>query len=146
MNFKITKAGERHRSEIDRLVRDAKIGDKFPGPIRNAWIARVGDRIVGFGALDFINERAACLVYLVVEKEFRKHGIGSALIAKRIEHAKRRGSKVLALCTMYYRFNFYKRRGFKVVRRADLADDLRAYGQFTDARYMKCAVMINERA
>ena len=145
MKVTIIKADERHRAEIDRLVREAKIGDGMEGPIRNFWLAKIGDRVVGCAGLEFINDRAAVFTHLVVEKAQRKQGIGSALIEKRFEAARKRGVKALALCTMYYHFNFYKRRGFRTVPRANLPEDIRTFEQFTAKRYMKCAVMLNEK-
>jgi N-acetylglutamate synthase-like GNAT family acetyltransferase len=143
MNFKIVKANERHRGDINRLLRETKISNDYDGPLTNFWVAKVGDRVVGCGGFDVINDSAACLIHLAVEKEFRKQGIASALINKKIEEARKRDIHRLALCTMYYRFNFFKRRGFRVVRRADLPEDLKSYSQFTEKRYMKCAVMVN---
>jgi N-acetylglutamate synthase-like GNAT family acetyltransferase len=79
-----------------------------------------------------------------VEKEYRRSGIGSALIQKRFERARKRGAKLLSLITMYYHFRFYKKRGFRVTKRALLPDDIRGYEQFTADRYKKCAVLIND--
>jgi N-acetylglutamate synthase-like GNAT family acetyltransferase len=145
MALTIIKADERHRGEINRLITGAKIGDGVEGPIRNFWVARLHGRIVGCAGLDFINARAAVFTHLVVEKDCRRQGIGSALIAKRFEAARKRNISVLTLITMYYHFNFYKRRGFRTIPRKQLPEDIRSYEQFTAKRYMKCAVMINDR-
>jgi N-acetylglutamate synthase-like GNAT family acetyltransferase len=144
VKFKIVKASERHRADINRLCLETRISDGVEGSIKNSWVAKVGDRVVGFAAMEFINKRAAVLTNLAVEKKMRHFGIGAALIEKRFENARKHNVEVLLLITMYYHFNFYKRRGFCTIPRKELADDLRAYSQFTAKRYMKCAVMINE--
>jgi N-acetylglutamate synthase-like GNAT family acetyltransferase len=113
------------------------------GPVpRNTWVVRVGNEVVAFAGLDFIQNQAAILEGIVVKKELRHQGIGAMLIKHRIQVARARGVKVFALATMYYLYNFYKRRGFKTCPRANLPDFLQSYPQFTDKRYKKCAVMV----
>jgi N-acetylglutamate synthase-like GNAT family acetyltransferase len=107
-------------------------------------VAKLDGRVVGCAGLDLINPKVAVFTYLAVEELLRHHGIGSALIEKRFAEATRRGATTIALCTMHYFYNFYKRRGFRTIHRAKLPDDIRSYSQFTAKCYMKCAVMINE--
>lgn len=141
--LKIVRADGRHRADINRLLRDDKIGPALRGPVpRNTWVAKLGDRIVGYASMDFIGNRAAILEGIVVEEALRQRGIGSALVNHRIGVARNRGIDVFALATMYYWFNFYKRRGFKTCPRRLLHEFLRNYSQFTAERYMKCAVMV----
>ncbi len=143
MNFKIQRADSRHRKDINRLIVDAKIGGLIRGPItRDSFFVRVDGKIVGFASMEFIGEQAAILQSISVEREYRHHGIGSALIEHRINLAKRRGVRTIAFVTMYYHFNFYKRRGFKTCPRKNLPDFLQNYPQFAAQRYKKCAVMV----
>jgi N-acetylglutamate synthase-like GNAT family acetyltransferase len=144
VKFKIVKASAKHRAEIDRLCRETRISDGFDGPVRNLWVAKVGDRIVGCAGLEFINERAAVYTTLAVEKDMRHSGIGAALTAIRLEEARKRNVQILLLITMHYHFNRYKRRGFRTIPRKQLPEDVRDFEQFTDKSCMKCAVMINE--
>jgi N-acetylglutamate synthase-like GNAT family acetyltransferase len=145
VKFQIIRANESHRKEINRLLQATRISShRIQGPIRNFWMAKVGDRFVGCAGMDFISKEVGVLTHLAVEKEYRHNGIGAALVAKRFAYAKQRGVKVMTLITMYYRFNFYKRRGFRTIPRPNLPVDIRAYAQFTAQEYMKCAVMINE--
>lgn len=140
--YKILRADSRHRADINRLIRGANIGSGLnPNePVRNFWVVKVDNKIVACAGLDFFND-AAILTALVVEKARRHRGIGGALIRHRLEVAKRRGAKAVALVTMYYHFNLYKRRGFKTCPRKNLPKNIKDYGQFTTKRYMKCAVM-----
>jgi N-acetylglutamate synthase-like GNAT family acetyltransferase len=144
VKFQIIKASEKHRAEIDRLCRETRISDGFEGQVRNFWVAKVGDRIVGCAGMEFINKRAAVYTTLAVEEAMRHNGIGAALTAKRLEHARKRNVQMLLLITMYYHFNRYKRRGFRTIPRKELPEDVRSFEQFTAKHYMKCAVMIND--
>lgn len=144
MHIKIAKADERHRRDIDRLLKKAKIGCLGKAePVRNFWFVREGGRIIACAGLDFFND-AAIFTSLVVEREFRKRGIGSRLIQRRMAAAKEHRAKILALVTMYYHFNFYKRRGFRTCPRANLPECIKNYWMFTVKRYKKCAVMYQE--
>lgn len=142
LRIRILKADERHRKDINCLIVSAKIGSSIRGPIRNFWIVRMHNKIVACAGLDFFGNEAAILTYLVVEKEFRHQGIGSALIQHEIDLARKHGASLLALAAMYYHFNFYKRRGFKTCPRKDLPGSVKGYWMFTIQRYKKCAVMI----
>jgi N-acetylglutamate synthase-like GNAT family acetyltransferase len=142
--FKIIKADRRHRRDIGRLIREAKIGSGSQSSIpAYTWVAKVGNEIVGYAGLDLVGDRTAILHGIAVKREFRHQGIGSALINRRMEFARQRGISVFALVTMYYLFNFYKKRGFKTCPRGLLPDFLKNYPQFTAQRYKKCAVMVN---
>lgn len=145
MNFTIHRADKRHLNDINRLIVEAKIGepmDKFNGPF---WFVRIDGRIVACAGLEFIyNKKAAVLTHLAVEKRLRRHGIGFTLIQHRINVAQKQGVKILALATMYYLFNFYKKRGFRTCPRKNLPDVVKDYWMFTVPRYKKCAVMIQE--
>ena len=142
MDIKIVKADERHRKDINRLMRGAGIGcfgkDE---PIKNCWFVRRGGRVIACASLDFHGADVAVLRGIVVERELRHHGIGSRLIAHRMKVAKERGAKILALATMYYLFRFYKKRGFRTCPRLSLPESIKNYWMFTAKRYKKCAVM-----
>ena len=142
MDVKILKADERHRKDVNRLMRRARIGC-FGAyePIKNCWFARKDGRVIACASLDFHGSDVAVLRGIVVERELRHNGVGSQLIAHRMRIAKESGAKIVALVTMYYHFNFYKRRGFRTCPRADLPESIKDYWMFTEKRYKKCAVM-----
>lgn len=144
MSFTIVKATERHRGDLDRLLKATRIADGFTGPVRNFWVAKCDGQVVGCAGMAFIPDNAAVFTHLAVLEEYRHRGIGAALVAKRFEEARKRGIATLALITMYYKFNFYKARGFRTVPRKELRADLLAFPDFTAKRYMKCAVMVND--
>ena len=142
MDVKIVKADERHRKDINRLMRSAKIGCFGKNEsIKNSWFVRHGGEIIACATLDFHGPDVAILYGIAVRREFRHRGIGSRLIQHRMNVAGTRGAKIVALATMYYHFNFYKRRGFRTCPRAKLPESVKNYWMFTAKRYKKCAVM-----
>lgn len=141
--YRTIKADEKHRKDINRLIQQAKIGSGFgeEEPVKNFWIVKNPDgKVVACCGLEFYNGNAM-LTSLVVEKDHRHQGIGSALISHRLGIARKRKARLVALVTMYYHFNFYKRRGFRTCPRANLPESIKNYHQFTAKRYKKCAVM-----
>ncbi|MCH7759482.1 GNAT family N-acetyltransferase [Patescibacteria group bacterium] len=140
MQIKIKKADQRHRKEINRLIMEA-LGSRIKGPIKDIWFIRVKGEIVATGGLNFYQDQVAIFTHLVVKKEFRRQGLGSALIRHRMQVAEERGVSILALITMYYHYNFYKRRGFKTCPRKELPESIKNHWMFTVQRYKKCAVM-----
>ncbi len=145
MDFRVTKAREKDRKEISRLIRKAKIGSLSKGEsLNNFWVIKHEGRIIASAGLDFFEKETAIFTYLAVAKEFRHQGAGSALIQHRMKIAKERGARTAAFVTMYYWFNFYKRRGFKTCPRQNLPETLKNYWMFTSSQYKKCAVMLQE--
>jgi N-acetylglutamate synthase-like GNAT family acetyltransferase len=140
---KIIKANEEHRKDMARLIRVAKIGSLLEDEsIKDMWVVKNKGRIVACAGLDFHGPKVAIFTSLVVEKKFRHQGIGSILIRHRTKIARERGASTIAFVTMYYHFNFYKRRGFITCPRKNLPDNVRSYWMFTTSRYKKCAVML----
>ena len=140
--YKIVRADERHRKDINRMIRGAWLG---PGlskdePVQNFWVVKDKGVVIACAGMDFHND-AAILTYIVVAEEYRHRGIGARLVAHRLNIARERGIKTVALATMYYRFNFYKKRGLHTCPRKNLPANIKEYPMFTDPRYMKCAVM-----
>lgn len=146
MEIKIIRAREQHRKEINRLIIGTRIGGPIKEPIKNFLIARVDGKTIGCAALECIGNGAAVFTHCAVQEEFRKKGIGSALVAERLRMARKKGIKILALVTMYYRFRFYKKRGFRTCPRAELPECVRNYWMFTEKKYKKCAVMIRKES
>ena len=140
--YKIIRADERHRKDLDRLIRKylrSTVGKNEP--VKNYWVVRnKNKKIIACCGLEF-HDGNAMLTSLAVERKYRHQGIGSAFINHRLKIARQRKARLAALVTMYYHFNFYKRRGFKTCPRADLPEELKDYWMFTAPRYKKCAVM-----
>jgi len=140
--YRIIRADRRHIPDINRLIKEAKLGDGFEinRPIKNFWIVRVNKIIIACAGMDFYGD-SAILTYCVVEKSFRHQGIARSLINHRIDVALNNQKKIVALATMYYTYNLYKKWGFRSCPREYLPESIRDYWQFTSKRYKKCGVM-----
>jgi len=63
------------------------------------WVASIGDRVVGVAKLTLLGEREAWLHALRVDPRYRRRGVATALVAHRLERAKRLGARVARLDT-----------------------------------------------
>ena len=144
MKVDIIQANEDHRHTINRLIRETKIGPQFrKGRLPwHTWVAKVGDKAVGFQVLVFWKNTVAILEGGAVNRELRHQGIGSLLMQRAVDEAKKKGATIVALATMYYWFRFCKKRGFRTCPRKNLPPIVASYPQFRHPRYMKCAVMV----
>lgn len=138
----IDGARERHRSAVNSLITSAKIGSAVKGSLKNFWIARIGKKIVGCAGCEILKNGAAILTYCVVNEEFRHNGIGTVLTTIRMDFCRTKGIRLLALATMYYQYDHYKKLGFRICRRKQLPPSIQNYWMFTAKRYKKCGVMI----
>lgn len=142
MHFAIQKADRRHLPDINRLIVDAKIGDPMTNLEGEFWFIRQGARIVGCMGGTQITDDSVILTHLAVERGYRKQGIGMTLFHYAEEYFRARGCRVFAFITMYYLYNRFKKRGYKVVPRVGLPQVVRDHWMFTAQRYKKCGAMI----
>jgi len=133
-----------HLQDVNRLIFTSGIGEgNFKRLPPGFVVAKLNNAVIGCARIE-MQPGFAVLESVVVEHSYKHKGIGSELIRNRLKYAVRQGRHTIALCSMYYHFNFYKRRGFHTIPRAKLPDNIRAYPQFVSPRYTKCAVMIGE--
>lgn len=88
--------------------------------IRSYTIAKVGSTIVGFVALHIHTLHLAEIRSLVVDKNYRKNGIGQGLIKKALTEGKSLDLKTILVLT-YQQFLFEKF-GFQVIAKESLPD------------------------
>ena len=138
----VLRANESHRIELDRLIKPALPHPGcVDGSIGNYRFVRINGEIVACAGYETYGKTVSILRQLVVRKDYRHRGIGAALVRFWMDQARASGAKTLALCSMYYHFNFYKRRGFCTSPRRLLPDSIREYPQFTSKHHMNAAVM-----
>lgn len=142
MSLTICRADKRHLSDINRLIVETKIGEPMDNLDGKFWFMKVNNRVVACVGIKIINENIAILIHLAVEKPYRRQGIGMALFNHAINHLRAQGITTVALITMYYHFNRFKKRGFKTMPRKLLPELIKGHWMFTSKRYMKCAAMI----
>lgn len=144
METKIFKADKRHLPAINDLIVRTKIGSRMKKLEGEFWCLRLDGQIVGCMGAELIGNNSAILTHLAVNESYRRRGVGMTLFSHAIEMVRREGATTFAFITMYYLFNRFKKRGFKVTRRAMLPETVRNHWMFTAKRYMKCAAMIRE--
>lgn len=92
----------------------------------HVWVAEKGNKVIGMTGI-IIGENEAELEPLVVKKEYRSYGIGSQLVKKIIDEAKKIGVQTLKVRPVARNDNaiiFFHRRGFDVLGHIDLFMDL----------------------
>jgi GNAT superfamily N-acetyltransferase len=85
-------------------------------------VARLGERIVGCGALVSRGEGIAEIVRMSVAKDLRGEGIGTQVLTALLEQARRQGvSRVVLETTAAWSevVNFYLKNGFKITHYRD---------------------------
>jgi len=88
--------------------------------IRSYIVAYDEDKIVGFVALHIHTATLCEIRSLVVDSEFRKHGIGTGLINRAIEEAKFYGLKSVLVLT--YQQKLFEKFGFKVIAKESIPE------------------------
>ncbi|MGZ3420107.1 MAG: GNAT family N-acetyltransferase [Polyangiales bacterium] len=89
------------------------------------WVARAHERVVGtIGLLDHGSEGGALRkMFVAAEWRGREHGVGAALLAALIEHARAQGVPCLRLGTrpeMHAAHRFYEKHGFVRIAPSEL--------------------------
>jgi amino-acid N-acetyltransferase len=92
------------------------------------WVVRDGERVVGAIGLE-CHDTVGLLRSLVLAPEYRKRGLGLALVAALERYARSAGVEVLVLLTQTAA-PFFDRLGYSVVDRAYVPDEVKASAEF----------------
>jgi ribosomal-protein-alanine N-acetyltransferase len=96
----IEKARESDRPRIMELLRQANMGEIPCAEIsglayENYFVARAGGGVVGFCGYRMTSEREAKTELMVVDRAWRRRGIGSRLQTQRMWDMRRRGARTV---------------------------------------------------
>lgn len=86
--------------------------------LRDFWVYERGNKIMGCAALHISWENLAEIKSLAVNKNWQNKGIGRELIHACLKEAEEMGAKQVFVLT--YRFDYFKKLGFKRVKHEDL--------------------------
>ncbi|WP_104697955.1 MULTISPECIES: N-acetyltransferase [unclassified Helicobacter] len=86
--------------------------------IRSYFVAKDGDRVVGFCALRIYTQDLAEIRSLVVDEAYRKQGIAKKLILHNLQEGEELGIKSFLVLT--YRPNLFKLLGFKEIQKDEV--------------------------
>jgi N-acetylglutamate synthase-like GNAT family acetyltransferase len=109
--------------------------------IRDYFVVRAVHGIVGCAAVREIGD-GGYLYGLTVCKEWRRRGIGSALVRERLKWLSRNGANFAVLLTMFWNVRFFRQSGFRTVPRKGLPAMCARLADFRSPRNRHCAVMI----
>jgi N-acetylglutamate synthase-like GNAT family acetyltransferase len=110
-----------HCSQNRPIRRDSSVSDYF--------VALASEELIGTSAVRFKAD-TGYLYGLVVERQWRKQGIGHALICACLNHLREaRVRRVLAL-VMFWNIRFFRKHGFTVIERTSVPAAAGIHGDF----------------
>ncbi len=92
--------------------------DEIATNIRSYTIAKLDDKLVGFGALHFHTDRLGEVRSLIVSQDVRGRGIGKNIVKKNIQSAKEFGAE--QIFTLTYKKEFFESLGFREIPKEEL--------------------------
>ncbi len=98
---------------------------------RTFVIARDGHKVVGCGGSEAY-QFAALIRSIVVDPDYRKHGLGRRLVRQLLDRLAARGLREFYLLTTNAE-EYFRRRGFKTIERDEVHPQLLASREFQDA-------------
>lgn len=98
---------------------------------RTFVIARDGHKVVGCGGSEAY-QFAALIRSIVVDPDYRKHGLGRRLVRQLLDRLAARGLREFYLLTTTAE-EYFRRRGFKTIERDEVHPQLLASREFQDA-------------
>ncbi len=110
----------------------------------NFVVAEAGGEIVGVAGLELCCDNAL-LRSVAVADDWRKHGVGRALVTRLISDAEARGIRALYLLTTTAE-GYFPSFGFHKVARADVPKDVQQTTEFSTVCCASAAVMCRECA
>ena len=96
----------------------ARNSDEIATNIRSYILAKLDDKLVGFGALHFHTDKLGEVRSLVVSPDVRGKGIGKNIVKKTIESAKELGAQ--QIFTLTYKKEFFESLGFREIPKEEL--------------------------
>jgi amino-acid N-acetyltransferase len=144
----IRQATSDDRAAIERLLTDAQLPTEGVAEILadhpdDFFVAEVNDatrRIVGAGGLEACCDDAL-LRSVVVQPEWRSHGVGHDLVRRIVCHAESRGMRALYLLTLTAE-HYFPRFGFERIERGSVPRDIAETVEFKSVCPDTAAVMM----
>jgi len=130
----IAMADARKIRAMRLLLREVGIPIKEPLRRRECWVATANGHVIGCSRIEIVGEYAL-LRNVAVEKVWRHKGVGSRLVKKCLLEIRAADRTMIALVTMFWNVNFFRRFGFRTVSRQDLHTQLRKMDVFSHPTY-----------
>jgi N-acetylglutamate synthase-like GNAT family acetyltransferase len=107
------------------------------------FVAIEDRRLVGCAAVRAVAD-GGYLYGLAVHSDYRRRRIGSALTVARLRRVRRGGGKLAIVLAMFWNVRFFKRLGFKLVRRDLLPRTYRRVADLRNPLYRRSAVLSHD--
>jgi len=130
------------RRELKAFREFVMRGNLHPNFQRCRYIlkASVGERLVGVLGIEFWGNYIS-LRALFVDKEFRKRGIGGALVKKAQEIARKEGVQSIFSYTLFWNNRFYGKLGFVRVNVHSVPWDIQQCVKYHHPHYRSCCAL-----
>lgn len=92
--------------------------DEIANTIRSYFVAREGERIVGFCALHIYTQKLAEVRSLIVDAQYQNMGIGRELVSLVLQEGKALG--ICDFLVLTYRQAFFQHLGFEVIEKSEI--------------------------
>jgi N-acetylglutamate synthase-like GNAT family acetyltransferase len=136
--IQIRKARSWDREEIRRLYLSINSPHGLRININDYFVALVDGKIVGCAAIRRVRN-GGYLYGRAVMKQWRRRGIGTALIARRLEWLRDHGVKTAASIVMFWNLSPFRKLGFRTMPRVDVPLHYKKLADFRNPRNRHCA-------
>ena len=104
--------------EVNSGVILVRNDDEIATNIRSYTLAKLDDKLIGFGALHFHTDKLGEIRSLIVSPDVRGKGIGRNIVKKNIESAEELGAE--QIFTLTYKKEFFESLGFREIPKEEL--------------------------
>lgn len=139
MVVEIELAGLEDLPVIEELIKSGNLSTNL-SRCRYLLKACYGSEIVGTVGLEFWGDYVS-LRALIVDKRFRRHGIGTALVRRAVELAIKDEASAVYAYTLFWNIKRFQSWGFEHVDKASVPAEIKECVQFHDPHYKYCCAM-----
>ncbi|OGC38242.1 hypothetical protein A2155_02880 [candidate division WWE3 bacterium RBG_16_52_45] len=139
MDFLVEQAYANDIPAIQEILRADNLSDNF-SQCRFVLKASSQDRIIGGIGIEFWDGFVS-LRGLIVAKEFKRQGVGKALVAEAVKLCQRTGAEGIYAYTMFWNQRFFYTRGFARVPKESAPAGVASSAVFHFPHYRPCCLM-----
>ena len=139
MGFLVEQAYANDVPAIQEILRSGKLSDNF-SQCRFVLKASSQGQIIGGIGIEFWDGLVS-LRGLIVAKEFKRQGVGKALVAEAVELCRRTGAAGIYAYTLFWNQRFFYACGFVRVSKENAPAPVAASADFHYPHYKYCCLM-----
>lgn len=139
LDISVQLAGPEDLSAIEELLKCGNLSTEL-SKCRYILKACLGGSIAGAIGLEFWGDYVS-LRALIVDKRFRRSGIGRALVRQAIELAEKDRALGVYAYTLFWNIRFFQSAGFERVDKTSVPEEVKESARFHHPHYKHCCVM-----